>query len=419
MSRVRSIGYLLLGALIMAGVVGVVLAAESGETEVRISARRIDSGGVEVALQQAKDDGAWGVRQLPAARFLPADAETGVWHTSNPLTVSVTRDQQRASPSAVDLPNFDNAVLICAITHQREGDQAFWFGVNQGLMGWDREHPQARVEIRSGGTAAEQSQHVRECVDNGAAAITITMPAPEGLREALAEAAAAGLMITSFNSGSRSFRDFGSIRHVSIDEFEGGRVVAQHLTAHGVTGLVLCITHEPNNIALNERCEGLEAGYAGDVERFSVAAAGTADLAATREAIADRLRHSTSPVRGLVTLNALVGLAARDATRAAESDAVIVTFDQTRDVLEAILAGEILFAIDTQPYNQGYFAGAATLHTYSAWRGISARYRIDANHIIGSYAITLEPRLLTDENADSLLILSRGRPGSNGGRPDR
>ena len=58
----------------------------SGDAEVRISARRLDDGRTEFALQQ-RSDGEWGDRVLPRARFFPADAEQDQWLNSTPLSV--------------------------------------------------------------------------------------------------------------------------------------------------------------------------------------------------------------------------------------------------------------------------------------------------------------------------------------------
>ena len=56
---------------------------------VRIAARVVASGRVEVALQQRGADGQWGSRRLPAVRFLEVVADIGVWVWSRPaLTVS-------------------------------------------------------------------------------------------------------------------------------------------------------------------------------------------------------------------------------------------------------------------------------------------------------------------------------------------
>jgi alpha-tubulin suppressor-like RCC1 family protein len=65
-------------------------AAEVGEgdatAEVRITARRVAGGRVELALQVRADDGSWSQRLLPRLRFLPADSEPDRWRNSSALT---------------------------------------------------------------------------------------------------------------------------------------------------------------------------------------------------------------------------------------------------------------------------------------------------------------------------------------------
>ncbi len=56
-----------------------------GPQEMRIAARRHTDGRVEVALEQRHGDGTWGVRILPALRFIPAGGAVGRWLTSSPL----------------------------------------------------------------------------------------------------------------------------------------------------------------------------------------------------------------------------------------------------------------------------------------------------------------------------------------------
>ena len=57
-----------------------------GELEVRVAAKRLDDGRVEVGVQQRDGDG-WSERLLPEARFLAADAEVDVWRSSSPVAV--------------------------------------------------------------------------------------------------------------------------------------------------------------------------------------------------------------------------------------------------------------------------------------------------------------------------------------------
>ena len=58
-----------------------------GGLEWRVTARRLASGSVEVALQVRESrEGAWSARLLPAERFLPADLAPGRWLVSSPVT---------------------------------------------------------------------------------------------------------------------------------------------------------------------------------------------------------------------------------------------------------------------------------------------------------------------------------------------
>ena len=56
--------------------------------EVRIVARKLDSGRIEFGLQQQQPDDTWGDRQLPRVRFFPTTATANRWLASSPLTLT-------------------------------------------------------------------------------------------------------------------------------------------------------------------------------------------------------------------------------------------------------------------------------------------------------------------------------------------
>ena len=56
-------------------------------TTIRITARALDDGRTELALQQRGADGCWGERLFPGERFLPATRDVGTWLAGAPLTV--------------------------------------------------------------------------------------------------------------------------------------------------------------------------------------------------------------------------------------------------------------------------------------------------------------------------------------------
>ena len=54
-------------------------------TTVRIVARKLDSGRIEFGLQQRQPDNTWGDRQLPRVRFFPTTATVNRWLASSAL----------------------------------------------------------------------------------------------------------------------------------------------------------------------------------------------------------------------------------------------------------------------------------------------------------------------------------------------
>lgn len=72
------------GAIVASPVTGQVSAVE----EARIVARNLAGGRVEVGFQQRASDGSWGGTRLPDARVAPATAPVGRWLASSPLPVA-------------------------------------------------------------------------------------------------------------------------------------------------------------------------------------------------------------------------------------------------------------------------------------------------------------------------------------------
>ena len=114
--------------------------AANGESEVRITAQRLADGHTEFALQQHRADGEWGERQLPRARFFPADIAAGRWLVSSVLTITVESDSMSTGTA-----DPGREVRIAA---QRLPDGRIEFALQQrqadGEWG-ERQLPRARV----------------------------------------------------------------------------------------------------------------------------------------------------------------------------------------------------------------------------------------------------------------------------------
>lgn len=399
---------------------GTILAGTSDQDEVRVAARRLADGRVEVALQQRGTEG-WAERQLPEARFLPADSPAGEWRVSGAIAVfemvpdtqsgaASERTSERENPAAATAPvsTVENPDLYCLVTHEQPGDEAFWNIVRQGAKRYG-ETSTVQHRIVGAPTAAGQSALVRECVADGAAGIAVTLADPDGVAEAIAEARAAGVVINSFNSGVLDYARLGSSRHVALDEVRSGEQAAALFAEHGITGRLLCVIHERRNVGLEERCDGLTQGHNDEVERFSVAATGVDDVAGTIAALRGRLLDADAePISGVLTLNSKVGLAARDAIRSADLDTALATFDQNPGVLQAIIDGAMLFAIDSSPWYQAWFVMSSLTADVYARRILINNYQLpEPDKIIANIALRLSPEIFQADNAREWLEVSQ------------
>jgi simple sugar transport system substrate-binding protein len=162
-------------------------------------------------------------------------------------------------------------------------------------------------------------------------------------------AVAAKIPVITINSGGDKSAEFGAVTHVGQDERIAGQGAGQRFKAEGGKHL-LCVIHEAENIGLQERCGGAKDTFGGTVDNLQVDIQNVTEASAT---IKSKLQADKS-IDAVLTLNPQVAIAARDAIKDAGSSAKLGTFDLNGDVVDAIKAGEISFAIDQQQYLQGY-----------------------------------------------------------------
>ena len=189
-------------------------------------------------------------------------------------------------------------------------------------------------------------------ISDGVNGIIVSLASPDAMQDSVKKAVDAGIPVITINSGVDVYKELGAITHVGQTEFVAGQGAGEQFNAAG-TQKVLCVIHEEGNIGLEERCDGLTDTFGGEVERFNVATTGVRDIAGTLASIQDKLTADSS-IDAILTLNPNIAVAALDAIKAVGSDQLLATFDLSPDVLEALEAGEMTFAIDQQQYLQGY-----------------------------------------------------------------
>jgi simple sugar transport system substrate-binding protein len=252
-----------------------------------------------------------------------------------------------ASKDKVDLTQKKD-VTIAVITHG-SGD-SFWAVAKKGADDAGKDLGVTVKYSESNNKPEEQAQLIEAAVTEGVDGIATSAPDPDAIRDSVKTAVDAGIPVVTLNSGAEESASLGAITHVGQTETIAGEGAGAKLKEAGVTKLI-CVIHEQGNIGLNQRCDGAKKGFGGDVENVQVA--GVNDVSTTLTEIQSKLESDDS-IDGVLTLNPDIAVAARDAIAGASSEAKLATFDLSKDVIQAIEDGEILFAVDQQQYLQGY-----------------------------------------------------------------
>ncbi|OON81659.1 substrate-binding domain-containing protein [Streptomyces tsukubensis] len=240
-------------------------------------------------------------------------------------------------------------MTVVMVTHAGDGD-TFWDVVRRGARDAaikDR----VRFRYRHSEDGPGQASLIRDAVRERSDGIITTLAKPAEVRPALTAAVDAGVPVVTVNSGARFSREYGALAHIGQDEGAAGEAAGDELNKHGLRS-ALCVLHEQGSVALEERCAGVRKAFRGTARNLNVR--GT-DLSATRAAIAARLR-SDGRIDAVVTLGAPFAAAAVAAKHDAGSRARVGTFDLNAEVVGRLGSGTVAFAVDQQPYLQGYLA---------------------------------------------------------------
>jgi simple sugar transport system substrate-binding protein len=180
--------------------------------------------------------------------------------------------------------------------------------------------------------------------------LVFSIPNADALAPAIHAATAAGIPVITINSGFDVSHALGALLHVGQNEYEAGRVAGDTMRSLGGKKAI-CLSHEVGNVGLDLRCKGFIDGFAGSVEVVSV----DPDPKKAGKTIADKLAEDEE-IDTILALSATsAGEPAVEAVKALEGRVVrIGTFDVTDTMLNAIADGAASFAIDQQPFLQGY-----------------------------------------------------------------
>lgn len=273
---------------------------------------------------------------------------------------------------------------VAMVTHAGAGD-AFWDTVRKGA-----EQAAAKDNITflysNDAQTQGQVQLVQAAVDQHVDGLLVSLAKGDALAAVLGKAKVAGIPVISINSGAEFSAKFGALTHIGQDETTAGQAAGTALTGRG-RHAAICVIHEQGNVGQEQRCAGAAATFSGSLQTLYVDGVNLPDA---RAAIAAKLQADPA-LDTVLTLSAPLAATAlhavQDARRPVETD----TFDLGTDVVAGLQAGTVGFAVDQQPYLQGY-QGVDLLWLH--------RYNLDA--LGGGKPVLTGPQVLTKDDAAAL-----------------
>jgi simple sugar transport system substrate-binding protein len=281
-------------------------------------------------------------------------------------------------------------IRIEFVTHGPPADP-FWSIVKNGL---DQAQSDMGVQVEYRAPTAFEIPQIQRNFESAIAAqpngIAATLADPDALGPLVEKAVNEGIPVVMLNAGLDDWERLGALNYVGQTEFEAGVEAGKRLADEGVSN-ALCINHEQGVATLDQRCEGFDKGLGGTVKQVAVDGS---DPTAAESGIETALRQNPD-VEGLLTLGPAGSEPALKALQASGKEGSIKfgTFDLSPDILKSVRDGEMLFAVDQQPYLQGYLS-VVFLTNY-------IQYLL---HPVG--VIPTGPAFVTKEDAETVIKLS-------------
>jgi simple sugar transport system substrate-binding protein len=255
------------------------------------------------------------------------------------------------------------------------------------------------AEYRGPSDNTFDASQVRRVIDNAAAAkpdaVIVSNFDPKSLDPAIKAITAKGIPVVTVNAGADSVIGSGALAYVGTDEFASGLKGGQMLTQEGATHALL-VTAVPGIPNVDARNAGFKKGFAGTVATAALSLNDLADSTKVKNVITAGLQKD-STIDAVFTVGdccSAAMIAARGEIGSRAGRMHWATIDLGQPVLTAIKSGAVNFALDQQPWLQGFF-GVQTLVQY-------LRYGFTP----GSATIPTGPVVVDKSNIDRVINLS-------------
>ncbi|MEU5046010.1 sugar ABC transporter substrate-binding protein [Streptomyces griseorubiginosus] len=247
-----------------------------------------------------------------------------------------------------------------------KADDPFWSAVKRG--GEDA----AKLVKASGGSVTflgpqnydnlgpDAAKLTQTALSQNPSAIVVPDWVPDSQDAAIKQAVAKGVKVFVYNSGGiEAAERTGGLKYIGSDDYEAGKAGGVKFAESGAKN-ILCVNTVPGAANSEARCKGIADGAkskGATSKQLPLPSSNFGNPSAVTQAIKGALLKDSS-------VDALVTIGVQDADSAASAidqakvgDKVkLGTFDLSTSQLNRVKAGKQLFAIDQQPYLQGFYA---------------------------------------------------------------
>src|SRR6201996_9122626 len=239
------------------------------------------------------------------------------------------------------------------ISHAPDSD-SWWNTIKNAIKQADEDF-NVETDYRNppNGDIADMARLVEQAAARNYDGVIVTIADFDVLKSSINKVTAKKIPLVTINSGTEEqSAQLGAIMHVGQPEYVAGKAAGEKAKAAGVKSF-LCVNHLATNTVSFDRCRGFAEAIGVDYKSSTIDSG--QDPTEIQSKVSAYLRNhpntgailTLGPTPASATLKAVtqMGLAGK---------IYFCTFDFSDDIAKAIQNGTIHFAIDQQPYLQGY-----------------------------------------------------------------
>ena len=257
-----------------------------------------------------------------------------------------------ASLALVALPALaaDRYVLV---SHAPDSD-SWWNTIKNAIKEADQDFG-VHTDYRNppSGDLADMARIVEQAAARNYNGVICSIADFDVLKKPIKAVTAKKIPLITINSGTtKQSESLGAIMHVGQPEYDAGKGAGERAKAAGVKSF-LCVNHYATNPASFDRCKGFAEAIGAD---FRASTIDTGDDPTTVESKVSAYLRNNPNTQAILTLgpsSAHPTLKAVD-KMGLKGKVFFATFDLSPEISAGIKDGTIAFAIDQQPYLQGY-----------------------------------------------------------------